>query len=539
MDMCARPVSVLGIYGSVLDGGKPARRWDRWRPSVSLLGRDDLVVSKFVLLHPARVKDGAILVADDMRQVSPETEVVLREVEIQDPWDFEEVYGVFHDLADQLAFDPEKEDLLVHITTGTHVQQICLFLLTESRRLPGRLVQTAPPSARGSDRRGGFSIIDLDLSRYDRLAARFAQERRQGESMLKSGIATRNLAFNRMVARIEQVAGATRAPILLLGPTGAGKSLLARRIHDLKRQRNGVAGAFVELNCATLKGDAAMSALFGHAKGAFTGAVTERAGLLRAADGGVLLLDEIGELGVDEQAMLLRALEEKRFLPLGSDKEVASDFQLIAGTNRDLKSDVAQGRFRADLLARIDLWTFTLPPLRDRPEDIEPNLDFELESASRALSRRVTMSHEARDSFLSFARSPAATWAGNFRDLNAAVMRMATLAAGGRITRDDVREEVARLEAAWAPPASESATSADDELLREVLTQATFETLDRFDRVQLADVLRVCQQSRSLAEAGRTLFAASRTRRSTTNDTDRLRKYLAKFRIDEQPPFAG
>ena len=101
-----------------------------------------------------------------------------------------------------------------------------------------------------------------------------------------------------------------------------------------------------------------MSALFGHAKGAFTGAVTERAGLLRAADGGVLFLDEIGELGADEQAMLLRALEEKRFLPLGSDKEVASDFQLIAGTNRDLEADVARGRFRDDLLARIDLWTF-------------------------------------------------------------------------------------------------------------------------------------------------------------------------------------
>ncbi len=530
-----RPVTVLGFYGSVLDGGVPARRWDRWRPSVSLLGRDDLVVSKFILLHEARTLEGATLVGADMRQVSPETDVVLRLIEMRDPWDFEEVYGFLHDLADVLAFDPDKEDLLVHITTGTHVQQICLFLLTESRRLPGRLVQTAPPRGRRPDPRGEFSIIDLDLSRYDRLAARFEQERRQGESMLKSGIATRNEAFNRMVARIEQVAGATRAPILLLGPTGAGKSQLARRIHDLKRQRHGVAGAFVELNCATLKGDAAMSALFGHAKGAFTGAVTERLGLLRAADGGVLLLDEIGEMGADEQAMLLRALEEKRFLPLGSDKEVASDFQLIAGTNRDLKADVAEGRFRADLLARIDLWTFTLPPLRDRPEDIEPNLDFELESASRVLSRRVTMNVEARDAFLMFARSPAATWAGNFRDLNAAVTRMATLAAGGRITLDDAREEIARLQGAWAPSAAASETAGDDDLLREVLSPDVFESLDRFDRVQLADVIRVCRRSRSLAEAGRTLFAASRARRSTTNDTDRLKKYLARFEIRELP----
>ena len=126
------------------------------------------------------------------------------------------------------------------------------------------------------------------------------------------------------------------SPILLLGPTGAGKSLLARRIYELKKSRRLVKGPFVEVNCATVRGDAAMSALFGHVKGAFTGAVRDRPGLLLSADDGVLFLDEIGELGLDEQAMLLRALEEKRFLPLGGDQEVSSDFQLIAGTNRDL-----------------------------------------------------------------------------------------------------------------------------------------------------------------------------------------------------------
>ena len=104
-----------------------------------------------------------------------------------------------------------------------------------------------------------------------------------------------------------------------------------------------------------------MSALFGHAKGAFTGAAAARDGLLRSADGGVLFLDEVGELGTDEQAMLLKAIEEKRFLPVGSDTEVGSDFQLIAGTNRDLKAAVAAGEFREDLLARIDLWTFRMP----------------------------------------------------------------------------------------------------------------------------------------------------------------------------------
>src|SRR5205085_12241724 len=185
--------------------------------------------------------------------------------------------------------------------------------------------------------------------------------------------------------------------------------------------RRKVRGDFVEVNWATLRGEGAMSALFGHVRGAFTGAMRDRPGLLRAANGGVLFLDEIGELGEDEQAMLLGALEEKRFLPLGGDREAHSDFQLIAGTNRDLAARVAGGRFRDDLLARINLWTFRLPRLGERPEAIEPNLLYELEQFARRTGDRVTFAREARERFLRFARSPDATWPANFRDLNGAV----------------------------------------------------------------------------------------------------------------------
>src|SRR6185436_16428219 len=148
--------------------------------------------------------------------------------------------------------------------------------------------------------------------------------------------------FNRLIENIERVAIRSKEPILLMGPTGAGKSRLARRVFELKKTRHQLAGNFVEVNCATIRGDAAMSALFGHVKGSFTGAIQDRKGLLVAADGGMLFLDEIGELGLDEQAMLLRAVEEKRFLPVGSDREVRSDFQLLAGTNRDLGRAVAE-----------------------------------------------------------------------------------------------------------------------------------------------------------------------------------------------------
>jgi transcriptional regulatory protein RtcR len=406
------------------------------------------------------------------------------------------------------------------------VAQICLFLLTESRHLPGRLLQCSPVRDRSEP--GTITIIDLDLSRYDRIASRFRQEEVEGVSYLKSGIETRNPAFNRLIDRVEHVALATRDPLLLVGPTGAGKSHLARRIYELKKARHLIKGAFVDVNCATLRGDSAMSALFGHVKGAFTGALKDRLGLLRSADGGVLFLDEIGELGPDEQAMLLRALEEKTFLPFGSDRETHSDFQLIAGTNRDLMSAVKQGSFREDLLCRINLWTFALPGLRSRPEDIEPNLQFELDQLARKTGQRVTFSKEARHEFLEFALSPAARWSGNFRDLNAAIVRMGTLSQGARISVELVREEIQRLKDSWSadePPAV-------DGVLTRFLTADQLERVDVFDRLQLERVIEVCRQSRSMSEAGRMLFHVSRSRKSSNNDADRLRKYLARFDLD-------
>ena len=142
--------------------------------------------------------------------------------------------------------------------------------------------------------------------------------------------------------------------------------------------------------------------------------------------------------------------------------------------------------------------------------------------------RRVTFSKEARERFLSFALSPAALWAGNFRDLNAAVARMATLAPGGRISNQLVDEETSRLSVTWHKPE----TAQHDEELGQFLTPKQLEELDLFDRAQLAFVVDVCRRSRSLSEAGRSLFSASRTRKSISNDADRLRKYLGRFDLE-------
>lgn len=515
----------ISILGTQLDyAGKRGDRWSKWRPNISLCSQSDLVIDELYLLHDERSQRLANITIQDIAEISPETKVHDTLVTFDNPWDFEEVYSKLFDLCESISFNTDKTDYLFHITTGTHVAQICTFLLTESRHFPGRLIQTSP--GRGEHKViGQYQIIDLDLSRYDQIASRFMQQQTDDESFLKSGIATQNEQFNRLIKQIEKVAIRSSAPILLHGPTGAGKTQLARRIFALKKKRELVQGELVAVNCATLKGDSAMSALFGHSKGAFTGAHAKRAGFLLSANQGVLFLDEIGELGLDEQAMLLHALETKTFYPVGSDKEVASDFQLIAGTNRNLQRMVEEGGFREDLLARINMWTYHLPGLKDRREDIEPNIVFELNQFSRTEGKKVDFNREARELFMEFAMSENATWQGNFRDLNAAIIRMSTLAESARISTHDVKQEIQRLTDQWAP-----VKSADHKIgLVNYLCEEKIAELDNFDQVQLSYVIETCLKHPSMASAGRELFNQSRLKKTQVNDSHRVKKYLEKY----------
>lgn len=207
----------------------------------------------------------------------------------------------------------------------------------------------------------------------------------------------------------------TESSILVLGETGTGKEVLARRIHNLSsRAKEG----FVAINCSAIPENLLESELFGYKKGAFTGAVSDREGLIKSADGGTLFLDEIGDLPLHMQAKLLRVLQEKAFLPVGASQEVKSDFRLIAATHKSLDESVNQGLFRQDLFFRINTVTFRLPPLRERPEDILTLARHYVKVAGREHGKKISdIDESASTALLNF------DWPGNIRQLQNAVQR--------------------------------------------------------------------------------------------------------------------
>ncbi|MBB3956544.1 sigma-54 interaction domain-containing protein [Novosphingobium sediminicola] len=210
-------------------------------------------------------------------------------------------------------------------------------------------------------------------------------------------------------------------PVLIGGPTGTGKEVLSRFIHDSSPRKN---GPFIAVNCAAMPEAMLEALLFGHTKGAFTGATSANEGFFRAADGGTLLLDEIAEMPLALQAKLLRALQEGEVVPIGATQPVRFDVRIIAAANRDLPTEVAQGRFRADLFYRLNVFPLALKPLRERLEDIAP-LAF-------ALAQRHTPAHRAVPWISAEAISLLRThgWPGNVRELENVIRRALLLAEG-------------------------------------------------------------------------------------------------------------
>jgi len=254
-------------------------------------------------------------------------------------------------------------------------------------------------------------------------------------------VAGRSPAFRQVLKDLSQVA-ASDFPVLLVGESGTGKELLARRLHQISPRRE---GPLVTVNCAAMPPNLLESELFGHEKGAFTGAEAARPGYFRQAKGGTMFLDEIGEAPPELQVRLLRVLENRRVAPVGGGGEVPVDFRLVAATHRDLAQAAAQGGFNQALLYRLQVVPLYLPPLRERPEDLDLLLDHFLAQAGFLAKKTRRLAPETRQRLKQYA------WPGNVRELRHLLQRLVVLSPGFEIGPEMLPPEVVGGgdEAAW------------------------------------------------------------------------------------------
>ena len=269
---------------------------------------------------------------------------------------------------------------------------------------------------------------------------------------------------SREVERRAVLVGSTDMSVLVRGENGTGKEHVALAIHKASPR---AAAPFVPVDCGSIPKELAASEFFGHVKGAFTGALADKTGAFEAADGGTLFLDEVGNLGYETQVQLLRALQERRIRPVGSNREIPVDIRLVAATNEDLEAAIARGTFRADLYHRINSFTLRMPCLRQMRGDIPLFADFFLDQANRELDKRIVGFDAAVAAALA-----AYDWPGNLRQLKNAVMSATLLAAGEYITCRDLPAEVTggSAEPAEAPLSLRDPASEEEQIRRALAT---------------------------------------------------------------------
>jgi len=306
------------------------------------------------------------------------------------------------------------------------------------------------------------------------------RERVTEEEAFLGDLLSKSPRMRRVFDLVRRVAP-TDASVLIRGKNGTGKELVANAIHQHSMRAR---GPLVKINCAAIPPDLIESELFGYRRGAFTGAVADKVGLFEQANGGTLMLDEIGDLPLALQAKLLRVLQERQARPLGSHRLVDLDFRLVCATNADLEASIAEGRFREDVYFRINTITVSLPALCERPEDIPLLVDHFLKRYAKEYDKPVTGWSQA-----AFSALMTHPWRGNVRELQHAVERAVIVGRGGELTLDDLPEAFQRRDAVVPAPTAAAPLATLAEIERSAIVRTLMHT--RGNKRAAAEILGV------------------------------------------------
>ena len=365
--------------------------------------------------------------------------VTLHQVKLTSPTSYEEIYKASCAVIDKVKAASPTEELTFHVSPGTPAMGAVWILLAKTSH-PARLIE--------SSREQGVKEVRIPFD----LSAEFIPSSSKGADdalmRLMQGLPPEAPAFSAIIHRCagmkRTVAMAHRlalrdVPVLIQGESGTGKELFARAIHQASSR---IGKPFVAVNCGAIPQELVDAELFGHEKGAFTGAVAARAGYFESADGGTLFLDEIGDLPLASQVRLLRVLQEREVTRIGATKAKSINIRVIAATNRVLLDEIRVGRFREDLFHRLAVGVLLLPPLRQREGDFMLLVDSMLSSINAEASSQPGYKHKkldvaARNLLMQH------SWPGNVRELHNTLLRASIWAAGVNITTQDVAESLA------------------------------------------------------------------------------------------------
>jgi transcriptional regulator with PAS, ATPase and Fis domain len=363
----------------------------------------------------------------------PRSTVHILEMALSDPTNYQEIFRGLRTHLHRIIEDFTSARFFVAVASGTPHMHACWVLLAASGEIPASILHVRPPHFVTKERP---LVSEIDLSSRDFPAVRFQDQPIEIEESdidvdavkARLGIVGDHPAMHSSLEMGAMLAP-SQAPVLIFGETGTGKELFARYIHRLSgRPRE----TFVAVNCAAIPEDLVESLLFGHKKGAFTGAVSDQVGKFDSADKGTLFLDELGELPLTTQAKLLRVLQDGLVEPIGQAKAHKVDVRIVGATNRDLRKLVRQGKFREDLFYRLNVGEIKLPPLRERRSDIPKLALHILDRLNSSLRRPKRLSAEA------LSRLQSHSWAGNVRDLENVIERSVRLCRHDGLDADDL-----------------------------------------------------------------------------------------------------